>query len=40
MENDELKKYIPDDICPNYLTREYLLSVGKNIIYITILYII
>ena len=36
MENDELKKYIPDDIYPYYLSREYLLSVSQNFIYITI----
>lgn len=27
MENEELKRYIPDDISPINLTREYLLSV-------------
>lgn len=26
MENNELQKYIPDDICPTNLSREYLLS--------------
>lgn len=36
MQSDELKKYIPDDIRPNNLNREYLLSV--SIIYIYIIY--
>ena len=34
MQSDELKKYIPDDICPNNLSREYLLSVSEIYIYI------
>lgn len=30
MENNELQKYIPDDICPTNLSREYLLSASIN----------
>lgn len=38
MENDDLKKYIPDDISPINLSREYLLSVSLPIIYLILLY--
>ena len=40
MENDDLKKYIPDDISPINLSREYLLSVSLLIIYLILLYYI
>lgn len=38
MENEELQQFIPDDICPNNLSREYLLSVCKIHFYIIFLY--
>ena len=31
IENPELKIYIPDDISPTYISREYSLSVNNNI---------
>ena len=40
MKDDELKKYIPDDISPLNLSREYLLSVSFNIIKMRIYYIL
>ena len=40
MENNELQKYIPDDICPTNLSREYLLSASIYYINIFNFYII
>ena len=40
MESEELKRYIPDDISPINLTREYLLSVSILLLYIILLLIL
>ena len=37
MDNEELKMYLPEDVCPTFISREYLLSVRYYFIHIIIL---
>ena len=37
MDNDEIKMYLPDDVCPTFISREYLLSIRHYFIHIIIL---
>ena len=39
MQNEELKKYIPDDVSPNYISREYLFKCMKYTFIIIIIFI-